>query len=241
MPHLAAWQWMLGVFSAFMIGVAKTGAPGIGTLVAPLMVILVGDARHAPAWALPVLLTADVFAVWYWRKRAETQQLFSLAPWVLVGILGGALALGAEEILIRRLLGFLVIGMLLLYLQRRLSRSTQVHGNPAIYGVATGFSSTVANAAGPVMNLYLLSRKLPKEEFVATGAWFFLILNIAKIPVYAYHSLYSAESLTFDVIMIPIVLAGAYAGRWLVRVMPQKLFEVAVIGMTAISCFLLFR
>ncbi len=241
MPDLAAWQWMLGVFSAFMIGVAKTGAPGIGTLVAPLMVILVGDARHAPAWALPVLITADVFAVWYWRKQAETRQLFSLAPWVLAGIAGGAFALGLEELLIRRILAIIVFAMLAIYLKRRLSPASDVHGNPAFYGLATGFSSTVANAAGPVMNLYLLSRKLPKEEFVATGAWFFLILNLAKVPVYAYHSLYSPESLTFDAMMIPIVLGGAYAGRWLVRVMPQKLFEAAVIGLTAVSCVLLFR
>ena len=241
MPHLAAWQWMLGVFSAFMIGVAKTGAPGIGTLVAPLMVILVGDARHAPAWALPVLITADIFAVWYWRKHAEARQLFSLAPWVVAGIVGGAFALGLEEIIIRRMLGVIVFGMLAIYLYRRFAAASEVHGNPAFYGLATGFSSTVANAAGPVMSLYLLSKNLPKEQFVATGTWFFLVLNIAKAPVYVYHSLFSPESLTFDAMMIPIVLCGAFAGRWLVRVMPQKVFETAVIVMTAVSCVLLFR
>jgi uncharacterized membrane protein YfcA len=116
-----------------------------------------------------------------------------------------------------------------------------VHGSPAFYGVAAGFSSTVANAAGPVMNLYLLSRKLPKEEFVATGAWFFFVLNLVKAPVYAYHDLYSRDSLTFDALMIPVVLAGALTGRWVVRVMPQKLFEAAVIVLTGVSCVLLFR
>ena len=241
MPHLAAWQWMLGGFSAFMIGVAKTGAPGIGTLVAPLMVILVGDARHAPAWALPVLLTADVFAVWYWRKHAEARQLFALAPWVVAGIVGGAVALGLEEAIIRRMLGGIVFGMLAIYLYRRFSSASEVHGSPALYGLATGFSSTVANAAGPVMSLYLLSKNLPKEQFVATGTWFFLVLNLAKVPVYVYHTLFSAESLTFDVMMIPLVLCGAFAGRWLVRVMPQKVFETAVIAMTGVSCLLLFR
>ena len=71
MPDLAPWQWLLGTFCAFMIGVAKTGAPGVGTMVAPLMVLMVGDARMAAAWALPVLSTADVFAVVYWRRHAE--------------------------------------------------------------------------------------------------------------------------------------------------------------------------
>jgi uncharacterized membrane protein YfcA len=241
MPPLEPWQWALGAFSAFVIGVAKTGAPGLGTLIAPLMVIAVGDARLATAWTLPVLVTADIFAVWYWRRHAEARQLFSLAPWVLVGIAGGAFALGLPEIAIRRMLGVIVLSMMFIYLRRRIRPTTDVHGNPAFYGIATGFSSTVANAAGPVMNLYLLSRKLPKEQFVATGAWFFFVLNLVKAPVYAYHGLYSRNSLTFDVIMIPVVLIGALAGRWVVRVMPQKLFEACVIALTGVSCLLLFR
>lgn len=241
MPDLAAWQWMLGCFCAFMIGVAKTGAPGVGTLIAPLMVMTVGDARFATAWALPILSTADVFAVWYWRRRAETRQLFSLAPWVLAGIVGGAFALGLPELTIRRMLGVIIAAMMLIYLWRRFGMTTDVPGNPAFYGLATGFSSTVANAAGPVMNLYLLSRKLPKEEFVATGAWFFFALNLIKAPVYAYHRLYSRESLIFDLLMVPAVLAGALTGRWLVHAMPQKLFETLVIALTAVSCLLLFR
>ena len=64
---------MLGAFCAFMIGVAKTGAPGVGTLVAPLMVMTVGDARLATAWSLPILSTADVFAVLYWRRSADSR------------------------------------------------------------------------------------------------------------------------------------------------------------------------
>jgi uncharacterized membrane protein YfcA len=205
------------------------------------MVIVVGDARQATAWALPVLITADIFAVWYWRRQAEAKQLFSLAPWVLAGIIAGAFALGLPELVIRRMLGVIVFAMMLIYLRRRFRPATTVHGNPAFYGLATGFSSTVANAAGPVMNLYLLSRNLPKEEFVATGAWFFLSLNLVKAPVYAYHGLYSRNSLTFDAMMIPVVLAGALTGRWVVRVMPQKLFEFCVIALTAVSCLLLFR
>lgn len=242
MPHLTPWQWMLGSFCAFMIGVAKTGAPGIGTLVAPLMVMMVGDARQATAWTLPVLCTADVFAVWYWRRHAEARQLFAMAPWVLAGLAGGALALGMSEIAIRRMVGAIIVCMMLVYLWRRMRPAlAEVHGSPAFYGAATGFASTVANAAGPVMNLYLLTRRLPKEQFVATGAWFFFILNLVKAPVYAWYGLYSRESLLFDLTVVPIVLAGALAGRWLVYRIPQRPFEVLVIGLTAISCLFLFR
>jgi len=241
MPHLAPWQWLLGIFSAFMIGVAKTGAPGVGTMIAPLMVLTVGDARFATAWTLPVLSTADVLAVAYWRRHAEARQLFSLIPWVLVGIAGAAAALSLDEAVIRKIIGAIIVGMLAIYLWRRFSPTPQVAGNPAFYGICTGFASTLANAAGPVMNIYLLSRKLPKEKFVATGAWFFFVVNLLKVPVYAWHGLFSRESLTFDLLMVPAVLAGALAGRWLIRNINQSMFEVLVIALTAVSCLFLFR
>lgn len=241
MPHLAPWQWLLGIFSAFMIGIAKTGAPGVGTLIGPLMVLTVGDARLAAAWTLPVLSTADIFAVAYWRRHAEARQLISLIPWVLVGIAGGAAALSLNERIIRLLIGIIIIGMLLVYLWRRFSTTPQTSGNPAFYGICAGFATTLANASGPVMNLYLLTKKLPKEKFVATGAWFFFTVNLLKAPVYAWYHLYSRASLIFDLLMVPAVLAGALAGRWLIRHTPQHLFEVFVIALTAISCLLLFR
>jgi len=131
--------------------------------------------------------------------------------------------------------------MLAIYLWRRFSPTPQVAGNPAFYGICTGFASTLANGAGPVMNIYLLSRKLPKEQFVATGAWFFFVVNLLKVPVYAWHGLYSRESLTFDLLMVPAVLAGALAGRWLIRNIDQSMFEVLVIALTAVSCLFLFR
>ncbi len=241
MPHLAPWQWLLGIFCAFMIGVAKTGAPGVGTMVAPLMVLTVGDARLATAWALPILSTADFCAVAYWRRHAEVRQLFSLIPWVAAGILGGAAALSLDERVIRRIVGVIIVGMVVVYLWRRWNPARQVPGNPAFYGVCTGFATTVANAAGPVMSLYLLSKKLPKERFVATGAWFFLVVNLVKAPVYGWYHFYSRPSLVFDLLMVPAVLAGAVAGRWLVMHVEQHVFEALVIALTAASCLLLFR
>jgi len=134
-----------------------------------------------------------------------------------------------------------VVGMLAIYLYRRWGPATEAPGNAALYGICAGFATTIANAAGPVMNLYLLSRKLPKEKFVATGAWFFFVVNLTKFPVYGWYGLFSRTSLTFDLLMVPVVLAGALGGQWLIRNMPQRVFEVLVIGLTAISCVFLFR
>lgn len=241
-PHLAPWQWALGALCALNVGIAKTGVPGVGILVVPLMVIMVGDARLSAGWLLPVLCTADLFAVWYWRRRAEAGQLFSLAPWTLGGVAAGAMALALPEKTLRPVVGLIILAMLLVHLRRRLRPDTlQVEGRASVYGLAAGFSTTVANAAGPVMNLYLLSQRLPKEEFVATGAWFFFIINLTKLPVYYYHGLISRQSVAFNLTMVPVVFAGALTGRWLLERMSPRAFEVAILALTAISTLLLFR
>src|SRR5262249_46188209 len=104
-----------------------------------------------------------------------------------------------------------------------------------------GFASTIANAAAPVMNMYLLSRKLSKEQFVATGAWFFLVISLAKIPIYSWHHLFSTTSVTFDFFMVPAVIGGAFTGLWVVHRVPQRVFDAMIFLLTGISAVILFR
>jgi uncharacterized membrane protein YfcA len=241
MPDLQWWQWALGAVCAFFVGVAKTGVPGLGILVVPLMVFAVGDARQSAGWLLPVLCLADLFAVVIWRRKAAAGRLFSLAPWVLIGMGAGAVALGAPERYLRLLVAFIVLLMLWAYLRRRLRPDTSSAAHPVPYGVSAGFATTVANAAGPVMNLYLLSKDLPKEEFIATGAWFFFLINLSKVPIYAWHGLFSRASLLFDLTLAPAVVVGALTGQWIFRRLNQKAFEATVLILTAISALLLFR
>jgi uncharacterized membrane protein YfcA len=241
MPDLAVWQWLLGAFNAFAIGVAKTGVPGAGTLAAPLMVLLVGNARLAAAWMAPILTTGDVFAVVYWRRHAEVGKLFSLIPWVAAGMIGGAAALSLEERVLRRMVGGIVALMLVLYVIQRSGALRNVSRGAAFYGIAAGFASTVANAAGPIMSMYLLTRRLPKEQFVATGAWFFFVVNLAKMPVYIAYGLVSPQSLIFDAMLAPVVICGGLAGLWLIHRIPQRVFDLLIVTLTSVSVILLFR
>jgi hypothetical protein len=242
MPELHTWQWLLGALCAFFVGVAKTGVPGLGAMVVPLMVLAIGDARLSAGYLLPVLITADLFAVYYWRKHASAWKLFSLAPWVLIGMAGGALALRLDERYIRPMVAVIVLAMLGVYLYRQhVKKGASVQAHPVVYGGLAGFATTVANAAGPVMNLYLLSKRLSKEEFIATGAWFFFFVNLTKVPVYLLHGIINRSSLAFDAAMVPAVTLGAVAGRWIVNHIPMKVFEALVVALTLISSILLLR
>lgn len=241
MPDLASWQWALGTLCAFLIGLAKTGVPGVATMTVPLMILTVGDARQSAAWTAPILITADIFAVTYWRRHTETRALLRLIPWVAGGMAAGGLALSLSEPVLRRAVGVIVLTMLALNIAQRRGANLGAAGAAGFYGVAAGFATTVANAAGPVMSLYLLMQRLPKEQFVATGAWFFFVVNIVKLPIYAAHGLFSRGSLVFDLTMVPPVVCGALGGLWLVHRIPQRSFEAMVVAMTIVSSILLFR
>lgn len=51
-----------------------------------------------------------------------------------------------------------------------------------LIGFLTGFTTLVANAAEPLMMLYLLAMGLPKLGLIGTMAWSFLLLNLFKVP-----------------------------------------------------------
>ncbi|MBM3788639.1 MAG: sulfite exporter TauE/SafE family protein [Acidobacteria bacterium] len=242
-PDFPLYKWLLGALVAFSVGVAKTGVPGFGIMAVPVFVLTVGDARLSAGWLLPLLIAADVFAVFYFRRHAAAGALFSLFPWVMAGMIGGAIVLGYPDGLIRPLVGTITLAMLLLHLwrQRRVAESPPAGWRHAsFYGTAAGFATMVANAAGPIMNLYLLSKRLPREEFVATGAWFFFIVNLTKVPVYSRLQLFSSQSLLFDLALLPFVIGGALTGRKLLTVMPEKAFIHCVFGFAFLATLLLF-
>jgi uncharacterized membrane protein YfcA len=168
-------------------------------------------------------------------------RLVSLAPWVVLGMGAGAFALSGPEPILRRMVGLIVLAMIVVHVARRRAAPPPIDTGLAIaaYGASAGFATTVANAAGPIMNLYLLAKRLPKEELIGTGAWFFLVINFSKIPVYVFHGLIGSRSLAFDALLLPAVIAGALSGRALFSRFPQRTFELVVLGLTAVSAVLL--
>ena len=98
----------------------------------------------------------------------------------------------------------------------------------------------LANAAGPVMAIYLLAMRLPKDEFIGTSAWYFFILNWLKVPFSLSLGLITVESLSFDAVLLAGVVAGAFAGLYLAKKIPEKAFMIAVQVLTLISAVRMF-
>lgn len=222
-----------------LVGVAKTCVPGLGIVVVPLMILPVGDARQSAAWLLPMLCTADVLAIIYWRRHAAAKELFSLAPVGSGGHGGwsrGACISGTRFAHIDRRCGARDAG-------GSLSADEESEGGTGALGALRaggGLCNDDRERGGSgAMNLYLLSRRLGKEEFVATGAWFLFVIKLLKAPIYSWHGLFSTESLRFEAMMVPAVIVGASAGRRLVAWIPQRAFEALVLVLTGVSTLLM--
>ena len=98
-----------------------------------------------------------------------------------------------------------------------------------------GFTSTVANAAAPIMMLFFLSVGLPKLQFLGTGAWFFMFLNLFKIPFYLSIDLITMETVLLDLKLAPAVVLGLFIGRFTGLKIPQKGFAIFALTITVLA------
>ena len=225
-------QWVLAVVAALLVGVAKTGIAGIGMLFVVIFAQIL-PAKQATGLVLPLLCFGDLVAVASYRQHANWRHLWRLFPWAALGVVVGFFVLGRiGDRDMRQLIGGIVVTLVALHLVRRWraragTESEPEHGAwfaPTI-GVLAGFTTLVANAAGPLMAVYLLAMRLPKMEYVGTAAVFFLLLNLFKVPFMVSLGLITQPSFALNLWLAPAVLVGALAGRKILPKINQKLFE----------------
>ena len=117
------------------------------------------------------------------------------------------------------------------------STLTEDYGKMSIQPLEKGFGTTVGNAAGPIMGIYLIMMGLDKKQLMGTGAWFFLIVNTSKLPIFIYHEMIGIDTLQFFAYMLPFVILGTFFGRRLLKVISQKIFNILVLLFAGLSSF----
>ncbi len=239
------WQWGIAIFAAAFVGLSKTGISGLGML-AVVLFAQVMPAKEATGMVLPLLCLGDIAAVASYRRHATWSHLWKLFPWTAAGVVLGYVALGRiNEHQTRVLIGGIVLGLVGLHLVRRRGAGEEPEHAawfaPTI-GVLAGFTTLVANAAGPLMVIYLLAMRLPKMEFMGTGAVFFMLLNWFKVPFMAHLGLITAASFKVNLLLAPAVFAGAWVGRKILHRINQRLFENLALVLSALAALeLIFK
>lgn len=230
---------------ALALGMAKAGIGGLGLAVVPVMALLFG-ARESTGVILPMLITADIMAVAYYRQHAVWKNITSIMPWVVVGIIAGLVTgrlINASQF--RIIMVSVVWAMMALMVisdirRRQLSEGDNRWYYTAILGMAGGFSTMIGNAAGPVFTLYFLSLHLKKNEFIGTGAWLYLIMNTGKLPLQAIvWKNINGEGLLLGLAAIPLIASGIYLGIKLVKLFPEKVYRYFVIATTMLASLIL--
>ena len=77
--------------------------------------------------------------------------------------------------------------------------------------------------------------RLPKMEYVGTTAIFFALINLFKLPFMIDLGLVSLPSVAFDLVLVPAVLVGLIAGRWILMRLNQRLFEELALALSALT------
>jgi len=222
---------------------AKTGISGAGMAVVPIMAAIFGG-KLSTGIVLPLLSMADIFAVSYYHRHANWAYIIKLLPWTVIGILVG-IYIGdvISDKIFTDMMGIIVIGSVGILVWRDIKKDMRIPGGlvfPALMGLAGGFTTMVGNAAGAIMALYLLSMHLPKNEYIGTGAWFFLIINLFKIPFHIFiWGTINVETFQLNLTLFPAIAVGAFMGIFIVKMIPEKAYRVFLLATTAITALVL--
>ncbi|MCZ9353861.1 sulfite exporter TauE/SafE family protein [Streptomyces mutabilis] len=249
--HLTGWEFAALAFAAFLVGFSKTAVSGANTVSLAIFAAVL-PARASTGILLPVLIAGDILAVLTYRRHAHWPTLWRLFPAVGAGVVVGTLFLvWADDAIVRTSIGVILLLMAGVTVWRRRQADADVRSDADVraeasaaragrvkarsYGVLGGFTTMVANAGGPVMSMYLLSAGFRKLGFLGTSAFFFLIVNVSKLPFSAGLGLIDGRSLLLDAALLVFVVPGAFIGTWAVSRINQRLFERLVIAATVVG------
>ncbi len=237
-------QWLAISIAALSIGMSKTGVQGIMLMIVPLMAMAFG-AKESTGVILPMLCMADIIAVAYYKRIADWKIVAKLLP---TAILGFFLAIGVDNMIpggqFRQLMGWTLMLALAVMIWSEIfgkeNRWMKKWWYAAIFGLLGGFTTMIGNAAGPVMSVYLLSMRKEKMEYIGINAWFFLVVNLLKVPLQAFvWDNITWDSLQLNLVMLPVIGIGSLIGIRIVKLLPEKIFRRFIQIVTILSVILM--
>lgn len=240
LTQLSAVSWAIVIVAALLVGFSKTAIGGLA-MVAVALFALVLPTKDSTGAVLLLLLTGDLVAIWVYRKHVDWRLIARLIIPVLIGIgLGAAFLALVDDLVLRRTIGVILLVLLVAGFWKEKLRPH----HPAVgasYGGLAGFTTMVANAGGPPMNLYLLAAGYDKWRFLGTSAWFFFAVNLTKLPVSIGLGIIRPELAVLAAALVPVVLLGTWIGRLVIKRIDQRLFENLVTIFVAVTAvYLLF-
>lgn len=238
--------WALAITAALVIGLSKAGIKGIAIVNVTLMA-LAFEAKESTGIVVPLLIFGDVFAVIYYNRHAQWSYIIRFLPWMILGIFVGVVLgndLDENAFKIGMAIIILVSVAMMYWWDRRKSKKVPTHWLFAgIVGMSAGITTMIGNLGGAFSNIYFLAMRVPKNEFIGTAAWLFLIINIIKLPfhIFVWETI-TIETLVFDLKLIPAIILGIIVGIKVVKHIKDDFYRKMILVLTALGAVvILFR
>jgi len=239
-------NWGLILLSAFFIGLSKAGLRGIDMMNVTIMAIVFGS-KASTGIVLPLLCVADIVAVFYYHRHAQWKHFWKLIPWMAIGILVGVyVGKDMNEALFRKIMAIIIITTVFIMVGLEIRKNQVIPTNKlfvANMGLAAGFTTMLGNLAGAFSNIYFLAMRMPKNDFIGTASWVFLVINLFKLPfqIFFWKNI-TPESLYTDLLLLPSVLIGFWIGVKIVSKIKEDNYRKVVIVLTFLGALaILFK
>jgi uncharacterized membrane protein YfcA len=237
---------LLAGAAVLFIGLSKAGfGGGLGMLTTPLCVLAFASPEHGPTYAigvlLPLLCAGDAFSLYHYWGKWETKNLRFLLPGVVAGVVAGVQLIGrfsARELNLA--IGMLAVAFVVFqFVKEKIFRAEGVfapnHWLGVPCGIGAGVTSTFAHGAGPVVSLFLIPQRMPKEVFVGTTVLIFTCINWIKVPFFVGHGIITRQTLLASAGYCALVPLGVWIGVWLNRKFSERAFAQAVYLLTLLA------
>ena len=236
-------DWLLILFAALIVGLAKAGIKGIGIFFVTIMALVFGG-KASTGIVMPLLVVGDIFAVVYYNRHTQWRYLRHLLPWMILGVLLGVwIGKDLPEELFKKAMAFIIlstVGMMFWWEKRKIQYIPDNWWFAGIMGMTAGFTTMIGNLAGPIANIFFLAMRLPKNDFIGTAAWLFFIINLFKIPfhVFVWRTI-NPETLAVNLRLIPAIALGLFAGVYLVKLIREAHYRHLILLLTALGAVII--
>jgi uncharacterized membrane protein YfcA len=236
--------WMLILLAAFIIGLSKAGLKGIDMMNVTIMAIVFGG-KASTGVVLPLLCAADIMAVLYYHRHAQWVHFWKLIPWMVVGILVGVfVGKDLNEGIFRKIMAVIIVLTVVIMIVLEFRKTMPIPSNKlfvANMGLIAGFTTMLGNLAGAFSNIYFLAMRMPKNDFIGTAAWVFLVINLFKLPFQIFYwKNITTSTLYTDLLLLPALIIGFVLGLKIVSKIKDDNYRKIVIALTLIGAIVIF-